>query len=76
MIQCVIDFNRIEKSTELAYLEVHPEIPKRPHQTPEFRMFLATMLEQHNAVELEHIKEEEETPVWLKERRRIEEKIQ
>ena len=79
-INWLLDFRLIEYSRpsvyEIEYLEMYPEIPKRPHQTPEFRFYIANLLQQHNLVELEDIKEDEETPSEVKERRKLEKKNQ
>ena len=80
LIKKLSDFSLIEycipTRSELAYLSAHPEIPKRSHESPEFRMHLIKVLEQHNLVELEDIKEDEETPEEVKERRRLAKKTQ
>jgi hypothetical protein len=80
IIKFLLDFSEIEKmkilSDELDYLEIHPEIPKRPHPSPEYRIYLAKIIELHNKVKLEDIKEDEETPEWIKAKRRLEKKYQ
>ena len=61
---------------ELCFLEDHPEIPRRAHQSPEFRMHMAKVFQVYAEIIEERLKEDEETPAEVKERKKIEKKIQ
>ena len=71
-----LSLHRVQAEHELYFLEEHPEIPRRPHQSPEYRMYLAKLTQHYVEEEVEHLKEDEETPAEVKERKKIEKKIQ
>ena len=65
-----------DDGTWICFIEEHPEISRRPHQSPEYRMHLAKLIQQYVENEEESRKEDEENPADVKERKKIEKKVQ